>query len=587
MQTKPSKLWAYVAAIVGILLMLMGIAALVGYFGLPILLPIEDMLSYNLGQMAAIFLGLVGGSLAVYHGASSISEHKSSVLKLPSFYVFWIALALVLGLGTLLINFDIATDYLFPPLFMLGAALSTLAVLAWSYQRMAEPLTWRQMSLAFVCGSTLAIVVAIVLEIILPFLAYLLLEPVWYLAEGIANIGWGSPGLIERLFSSPLIIIFLAVVAMQAPIPEEFAKALGIPMFGRLRITNERQAFAIGLASGAGFAILENMLYEGLYASYNGWGWAGITLLRSFGAVLHPVCTGIVALGWFRMKDGGAGKLFKAYLLSVGLHTLWNGGFEPLVYLTGIDYFAGSGSSLSLYGETLNTLLVAYLILLSLGLWLLLRRIVNQISERVTPVLTPASVSRRALAIWAITSAFVIVPIGATLSPAWTAISSLIVGGEVKQVESPKIGTIEEAERASKKNISNLRNLSRVHPDLSSVNQPGDVYQYEVTLEESRPALWSYNWCTTSQKLLDENFQDIKLEFFVGETAMPHTKLAVRNFRTSDNLYCREYYALVSTWPRGRFQLETRVTFLKDLHDGLDRYPAGTHYFRDTVTVKH
>lgn len=586
MDNKPSKFWAYIAVIVGILLVLICLAALIGYFGLPIFLPVEDVLSYNLGQIATIFLGLVCGSLAVYHGVGSISERKSSVLKLPSFYVFWIALALILGLGTLIINFDIVTDFLFPPLFMLGAALSIFAVLAWSYRRMGEPVTWRQVALAFVCGSTLSILVAIVLETALPYLAYLLLEPFWYFAEGFADLGWGVPGLIERLFSSPLILVFLAVVAMEAPIPEEFAKALGIPMFGRARITNERQAFAIGLASGAGFAILENMLYEGLYANYNGWGWAGITLLRSFGSVLHPIGTGIIALGWFRMKDGGSSKLFKACLLSVGLHTLWNGGFEPLVYLTGLDYFMGSGSSLSLYGETLSALLVGYLILLSIGLWWLLRRIVSQISERVTPTLTPAIVSRRAIATWAVACALVIVPIGATLSPAWSAISSLFVDGEIRQIETPEIGTAQEARMAWDRNISDLSNLSRVRPDLSGINQPGDVYRYEITLDKSRPALWSYVWCTTTQKILDENFKNIKLEFYVGETPVSIDKFVVNNYGTSDNLYCREYYSVINTWPRGRFHLETRVTFLADINDGMDIYPAGTHFYRYTVTVK-
>lgn len=438
MNANPSKFWAYIAVIVGVLLMLAGLAALIGYFGLPIFFPVEDILSYNLGQIAGIFLGLGCGLLAVYHGMSSISKRKSSTLKLPSFYIFWIILALVLGLGSLVINNDIATEFLFPPLFVLGAALSTFAALAWAYHRMGFPITWRQASLSFVCGSTLAILVAIILESTLPYLAYLLLEPFWYLAEGFADLAWGAPGLIERLFASPLIFVFLAVIAVEAPIPEEFAKALGIPMFGRARIQNERQAFAIGLASGAGFAILENMLYEGLYASHNGWGWAGITLLRSIGSVLHPIGTGIIALGWFRMtsKAGGAGKLFKAYLLSVGLHTLWNGGFEPLVYLTGLDYFAGEGSSLSLYGETLNVLLIGYLILLSVGLWWLLRRIVNGLSERITPdastplnaSLEPAAVSRRVIAVWAVACALVIIPIGATLSPAWDSIRKLILG---------------------------------------------------------------------------------------------------------------------------------------------------------------
>jgi hypothetical protein len=428
METKPSKFWAYVAVITGILLILLGVAAFVGYFGLPVFFPVEDMLGYNLGQIAAVFLGLVCGSLAVYHGMSSIHHRKSSVFKLPSFYLFWIVLALSLGLGSLLLTTDIGTEFLFPPLFVLGAAVSTFAVLAWANQRMGWPITWRQAALAFVCGSTLAIAMAIILEITLPYLAYLLLEPFWYLAEGLSAVGWGAPGFLERLLTSPLILVLLAVVAIQAPIPEEFAKALGIPMFGRARIQNERQAFAIGLASGAGFAILENMLYEGLYANYNGWGWAGITLLRSIGSILHPLCTGIIALGWLRMKVGGAGKLFKAYLLSVGLHTLWNGGFEPLVYLTGLDYFAGEGTSLSIYGETLNILLIGYLVLLSIGLWWLLRHIVKGLSERVTPSLTPVPVSRRAIAAWAVACAAVIIPIGAALGPAWDSIRTLILG---------------------------------------------------------------------------------------------------------------------------------------------------------------
>jgi len=429
METKLSKFWAYVAIFTGGLLTLAGIAALIGYLSLPFSFLFEDILSYEIGQIAAVYLGLICGPLAVFHGFRSVTNRHSISVKMPPFYIYWIILALTLGLGTLILNIELTVELLFPPIFVLGAVLSTLAVLAWAYRKMGWPITWRQATLAFVSGSTLSIIVTILLETTLPYFAYLLLEPFWYIADEFADLAWGAPGFIERLFSSPLILVFLAVTAVEAPIPEEFAKALGIPLFGRKRIQNGRQAFAIGLASGAGFAVLENMLYEGLYASYNGWGWAGITLLRSIGSVLHPIGTGIIALGWFRMKDGGAIKLLKAYLLSVGLHTLWNGGFEPLVYLTGLDYFAGEGPSLSLYGETLNVLLVGYLVLLSAGLWGLLRRIVNEISENITTGLTPATVSRSAVAVWALACAIIIIPIGAALSPAWKAIQKIILGG--------------------------------------------------------------------------------------------------------------------------------------------------------------
>jgi RsiW-degrading membrane proteinase PrsW (M82 family) len=429
MQTKPSKFWAYIAVLTGIFLLLSGIAATVGYLALPLVLPFGDALSYELGNIAALYLGLFGGMLAIYHGTNSINGRPSNLFKLPAFYVFWIILALVLGMGNLILNTEIATDYLFPPIFVLGAALSTFAVLGWAFRTLGFPITWRQAGLAFVCGSTLSVLIAIILETTLPFLTYLLVEPFWYFAEEFADLAWGAPGFIERLFASPLLLVYLVFIAFQAPLPEEFAKALSLPMFGKNRITNERQAFAIGLASGAGFAILENMLYEGLYAQQNGWTWGGITLLRSIGSVLHPIGTGIIALGWFRMKQGGGtGALIKAYLLSVGLHTLWNGGFEPLLYFTGLEYFADQSISLSFYGETLNSLLIGYLILLSVGLWILLRNIVNGLSQNVQTDPAPDTVSRRLIAAWAVACAFVIIPIGAALSPAWNSIRTLILG---------------------------------------------------------------------------------------------------------------------------------------------------------------
>jgi len=590
MEKKPSKFWAYIAVIVGIFLILSGIAAAIGYFGLPILLSFDDALTSELGNIAALYLGLIGGGLAVYHGFGAITNKKSSTLKLPSFYIFWVILGLVLGLGTLIIENNIVVDYLFPPLFVLGAALSAFAVLGWAYRRMGFPITWRQASLAFVCGSTLAVFVAIILETTLPYLGYMLFEPLWYITEEFADLAWGAPGFIERLFASPLILVFLAVVALEAPIPEEFAKALGIPMFGRGRIQNERQAFAIGLASGAGFAILENMLYEGLYAHYSGWSWGGITLLRSIGSVLHPIGTGIIALGWFRMKEGGAGKLFKAYLLSVGLHTLWNGGFEPLLYLTGLDYLAGEGSSLSLYGETLSVLLVGYLVLLSLGLWWLLRRIVNEISERITPDLTPVMVSRRFVATWALVSVLVIVPIGASLSPAWYAIRTLIAEGRIMRMDIPQIGSVQEAQTALDHNLPYLYEFQTTMPNPPETTQLGELSTYKASLTQDQRALWYYNWCTTTSTILNENFGHIQINFMIDDTVIPLNQVAVIDYESnplnkSDGV-CRQYFTVINYWPIGQHRLEIRVTFTQDLDDGWDVYPAGTHIYEYIVTVR-
>jgi len=426
----PSKFWAYIAVIFGGFLLLAGCTATGGFLGLPVLNVGEDLLGAQLGQMAGMFLGLVCGALAVIHGANSVLNRRSSPLRLAPPYIFYIVFALVLGLGNVILGFGISEEFLFPPLFVLGAALPTVAVVAWAARRLGWPITWRQGALALVAGSTLSILMAILLETFLPFLTYFILYPLEDLAYTFSDtLGFGSSGFIERLFFSPVIVVFLLFIAFQAPLPEEFAKALAIPFFGRKRITSERQAFMIGLAAGAGFAILENMLYEGLYAQWSGWSWGGITLLRGLGSVLHPLCTGIVALGWFRARKGGLKELLKAYGIAVGLHTLWNGGFLPFVYLSGLENFTGAYETFSIYGQAIEIVLVIFLAGLSLGLWWLLRRMVLNMAVDGAPDLAPVRISTRSLAFWGLACALIIIPIGAALGPAWGQIQQVIFPG--------------------------------------------------------------------------------------------------------------------------------------------------------------
>jgi RsiW-degrading membrane proteinase PrsW (M82 family) len=427
----PSKFWAYVAILFGGFLLLAGCTATGGFLGLPILPFGEDLLGEQLGEMAGIFLGLICGPLALVHGFNSVLNRRSGSLKLAPPYIFGIVFALALGLGNIVLNLEISEEILFPPLFLLGAALPTVAVLAWTARRLGWPITWRQGALALMAGSTISIFIAILLETFLPFIAYFILYPLEDLAYTFSDtLAFGSSGFLERLFFSPVILVFLLFTALEAPIPEEFAKALAAPFFGRKRITSERQAFMIGLASGAGFAILENMLYEGLYTQWSGWSWGGVTLLRGLGSALHPLCTGIVTLGWFRAREGGFRELIKAFGIAVGLHTLWNGGFLPFIYLSGLENFTGAYETFSIYGEAIEIVLVVFLAALSLGLWWLLRRMVMNMEVDVEPDLAPVRISIRSLAFWGFICALIIIPIGAALGPAWDQIREvLFIGG--------------------------------------------------------------------------------------------------------------------------------------------------------------
>ena len=217
---KPSKVLAVITTIVGALPLFGGCSAGVSYLGLIAVAPREDVLSAQLGQMAAIFLGLISGGLALFHGLGSILNRRSKPLKFAPFYVFWIIFALVLGLGNLLLNGHVSEEFLYPFIFLLGASLPTLAVLAWAFRCLGWPVTWRQGAMMLVAGSTLSIAIAIILEGILPILYFLLIEPFEYMAAGLMDIFYsGGPELFERLFYSPLLIFFFIFIALQAPQP--------------------------------------------------------------------------------------------------------------------------------------------------------------------------------------------------------------------------------------------------------------------------------------------------------------------------------------------------------------------------------
>lgn len=175
-----------------------------------------------------------------------------------------------------------------------------------------------------------------------------------------------------------------------------------------------------------------------------------------------------------------------------------------------------------------------------------------------------------------------------TPAPTRTAIPNLTATQQawVKPALPPSLGSIQEAREALESGGMYLEAFSSVYPDTPEINQPGDVYIYEVQLSESIPLIWSYGWCTTTQAILDENFTHIELEFTINEALAPFSNFVVNDYERSDGASCREHAALVADWTPGQHILETRITFTQDIDDGWNLYPAGMHAFKYIVTLQ-
>jgi hypothetical protein len=168
-----------------------------------------------------------------------------------------------------------------------------------------------------------------------------------------------------------------------------------------------------------------------------------------------------------------------------------------------------------------------------------------------------------------------------TLIPNLTATQS----AWIKPVQSPTIGTADEAQKALAAGQSYLEDFASEIPDTPEINQPGDVYTYTVQLEQSESVIWTYGWCTSTQAILEENFTHTQIEFFINEepTALDH--FFIEDTKRDDSSPCRDYTATIKQWPKGQHHLEVRVTFTTPTDDGWNLYPAGTHTFKYIVTV--
>jgi hypothetical protein len=153
---------------------------------------------------------------------------------------------------------------------------------------------------------------------------------------------------------------------------------------------------------------------------------------------------------------------------------------------------------------------------------------------------------------------------------------------EAEEGGSPRIGSVVESELALAAGVPWLTELAEEEYDVTS--QAGETYTYTVTLSQSRDVIWIYGWCTTTEELLEQNWENITLGFSVNDQDVSLNSFAMLESSLEDQ-ECRLYYALVTDWPQGEHVLITEVTFETELDDGTDIYPIGTHWYKTIVTV--
>ncbi len=301
-----------------------------------------------LPQAAAVgALGLALGAVLAVEGVRWQRGIPAALFHPRRVGWLWLAFAVLLTAGTVASVLDAP-----PPLMALFHAPTLLLLPALVLSLVGRGLRGRGVSWADVrggllggallgTGTALVIEVALVILLAVGLFALGLLPQEWLqqapqaLTTGEVPFPTEVEDLLEWITPS-LVLVALVLIGGLVPLVEEVTKTLGVGLAGLWLRPSPARAFLLGVASGAGFALAENMLNS----LFVGPTWGPGILARLAATVMHCATGGLMGWGWGQWWAGRQPWRFPlAFGGAVMLHSLWNSCAAGLV-LSGLIVLA-------------------------------------------------------------------------------------------------------------------------------------------------------------------------------------------------------------------------------------------------------
>lgn len=130
-----------------------------------------------------------------------------------------------------------------------------------------------------------------------------------------------------------------------------------------------------------------------------------------------------------------------------------------------------------------------------------------------------------------------------------------------------------------------MQDLGREAYSDEEITNPGTL-TYTVVLSESEDLIAGYFWCTTTQEILEDNWE--RMEFAFELNGEP---LAVEDMQlelvSSANGPCYVLSVLIGDWAYGEHSFVVDVNYTSALNDGFGDYPAGHYVSEFSIYVEN
>ena len=169
-----------------------------------------------------------------------------------------------------------------------------------------------------------------------------------------------------------------------------------------------------------------------------------------------------------------------------------------------------------------------------------------------------------------------------TAEPAATSESSGLAApqGSIPTIETDPNVVLESLQEREGIYLASLAKEQYTDEDTA---QPGTL-TYTVEITEDTPTYFNYGWCTTTEEILEQNFEHIKIGLYFNGDALPGEVVHPITYQISD-MVCLDFVALLSDWPNGEYTLRAVATFDEQINDGIADFEAGDYIYEYNVTV--
>ncbi len=285
----------------------------------------------------ALAMTLLGGGLGLVLIVVGWRAWRN--LGAPPFHPrrFWLLAALLLPLlllGVTISLFDTSPTVLLSLVNTATMALLPALILAMVGQALAGSAgSWNDVLGGVASGASLGTGTAVVIELLVVVVLVSIAMLVGLLPSDTQTLEtlqeqltapnlFDNPQTLLDLLSPALVGGVVLFVAIITPLIEELTKTLGIGLAGRWLQPTPPRAFLLGVASGAGFALAENLFNGALISPI--WGPAIVSRLAA--TLMHCATSGLMGWGWGQLWTARRpARLALAFAVAVVIHGIWNG----------------------------------------------------------------------------------------------------------------------------------------------------------------------------------------------------------------------------------------------------------------------